>query len=145
MRKQAQSTSQPASPIDLSAADPMAVPLADIDVSQPKLFKTETLWPYFARLRKEAPVHKTVSPLFGPFWSITRFSDIMAVDKNHAVFSSDGNITLNEKVQGLESFTNFISMDQNGPNNGLTVLCTGASFRRRAKYGQSVSVLKSFG
>jgi cytochrome P450 len=111
MRKQAQSTSQPASPIDLSAADPMAVPLADIDVSQPKLFKTETLWPYFARLRKEAPVHKTVSPLFGPFWSITRFSDIMAVDKNHAVFSSDGNITLNEKVQGLESFTNFISMD----------------------------------
>jgi hypothetical protein len=26
---------------------------------------------------------------FGPFWSITRFDDIVAVDSNHEVFSSE--------------------------------------------------------
>jgi len=97
--------------LDLSVADPKSVPLQQIDVSQPKLFQTDTLWPYFDRLRNEAPVHRATSPLFGPFWSITRFNDIMMVDKDHATFSSEGNISLNEKSKDLEDYSNFISMD----------------------------------
>ena len=97
--------------LDLSVADPKSVPLQLIDVSQPKLFQTDTLWPYFDRLRNEAPVHRATSPLFGPFWSITRFNDIMMVDKDHATFSSEGNISLNEKSKDLEDYSNFISMD----------------------------------
>jgi cytochrome P450 len=51
--------------IDL-AADPYqeaareraySIPLDDIDVGHPELFRTDSFWPYFDRLRKEAPVH----------------------------------------------------------------------------------------
>jgi len=90
-----------ASPADLSPTDPArpdlaeararayAMPLADIDMTDPELFRTDTHWPYFERLRAEAPVHYCANGRFGPFWSITRYADIMAVDTNHAVFSSE--------------------------------------------------------
>ena len=65
------------------------IPLEDIDVSRLELFELDALHPYFARLRKEAPVHYCRESDYGPYWSITRFNDIMAVDTNHRVFSSD--------------------------------------------------------
>ena len=34
-----------------------SLPLADIDVSNVHLFAADTHWPYFERLRREAPVH----------------------------------------------------------------------------------------
>jgi len=34
-----------------------SIPLADIDVSHPELFRTDSFWPYFDRLRQEDPVH----------------------------------------------------------------------------------------
>ncbi|MDP6377758.1 MAG: hypothetical protein QF921_18455 [Pseudomonadales bacterium] len=37
--------------------DPWTMPLADMDVSRPALFETDTFWPYFDRLRQENPVH----------------------------------------------------------------------------------------
>ena len=37
--------------------DPYSVPLDKIDVSDPELFETDTLWGYFDRLRAEDPVH----------------------------------------------------------------------------------------
>ena len=91
-------------------ADPWSVPLDQIDVSDPVLFRTDTHWGYFERLRKEDPIHLAESPLFGPYWSITRFDDIMQMEKNHEVFSSDQGITLLDRP---EDFTtpNFISMD----------------------------------
>ena len=42
----------------------------------------------FERLRKEDPVHYTAESEFGPYWSVTKFNDIMTVDTNHGVFSS---------------------------------------------------------
>lgn len=96
--------------LDLTTADPRSVPLEQIDVSNPALFKTDTHWGYFERLRAEEPVHFAESPLFGPYWSITRFDDIMAVDKNHEVFSSDGGITLVDRRSDFVA-PNFISMD----------------------------------
>ena len=40
-----------------ATSDPYSVPLDQIDVSDPELFETDTLWGYFERLRNEDPVH----------------------------------------------------------------------------------------
>ncbi len=73
-----------------------ALPLSDINVADPELWRTDTIWPYFERLRKEDPVHLHPAEHHedGPFWSVTRFEDIMAVDTNHEAFSSEPSITL---------------------------------------------------
>jgi cytochrome P450 len=69
--------------------DPNAVPLASIDMSDPSLFERNVARGYFERLRRESPVHFSPGSDCGPFWSITKFQDIIAVDKNHRVFSAD--------------------------------------------------------
>jgi len=90
-----------------------AIPLDQIDVSHPELWRTDSHWPYFERLRKEDPVHYCKESLFGPYWSVTRYDDIMAVDTNHQVFSSEaelGGITILD--QGAElRLPMFIAMD----------------------------------
>jgi len=90
--------------------DPYSMPLDAIDVSKPELFQTDTHWDYFRRLRAEDPVHYTPNSLFGPYWSITRFRDIMDVDGNHQDFSSDPGITLADRQLDFQT-TNFIAMD----------------------------------
>ena len=49
-----------------------AMPLEDINPGDNELFRTDTHWPYFERLRKEDPVHWSVSPEeeVGGYWSI---------------------------------------------------------------------------
>jgi cytochrome P450 len=91
-------------------AKALTMPLDQIDPSNPQYFVDNTIEHYFARLRRDAPVHKSHSPAFGDFWSITRYQDIMAVDTNHGVFSSDGGITLFDSPAEFRS-PNFISMD----------------------------------
>ncbi len=54
------------------------MPLDRINVSQPELFRTNSFWPYFERLRAEDPVHYCAESDYGPFWSITKYNDIMA-------------------------------------------------------------------
>jgi len=96
--------------LDTAYPNPQTVPLDTIDVSDPGLFETNTHWGYFDRLRREDPVHFAESPLFGPYWSITKFNDIMHVDTSHNVFSSERGITLIDRP--LDFVTpNFISMD----------------------------------
>ena len=67
-------------------------PLDKINVSQPELFRTNSFWPYFERLRREDPVHYCAESDYGPFWSVTKYNDIMAVDTNHQVFSSEAHL-----------------------------------------------------
>jgi cytochrome P450 len=95
---------------DMLTADPYSVPLEDFDVSQPALFEQYKFWPYFERLRKEDPVHYCRDSLFGPYWSITKFDDIVFVEKNHELFSSNGSITLADRPADFET-PNFIGMD----------------------------------
>jgi cytochrome P450 len=87
-----------------------AIPLSEINVADPELFRSDTFWPYFERLRKEDPVHYQAHHEFGPYWSVTKFNDIMAVDTNHAAFSSEPSITI---VDPQEDFRlpMFIAMD----------------------------------
>lgn len=73
------------------------IPLEDLDPSHPALFASDTLWEHFARLRKEDPVHYHEDSIGGPYWSVTKYEDIMQVDKLHDIFSSEqrfGGITL---------------------------------------------------
>ena len=89
------------------------IALEDIDVSRPELWVTDSHWPYFARLRREAPVHYCRDSLFGPYWSVTTWNDIMAVDTNHKVFSSEatlGGITILDQQSDVE-LPMFIAMD----------------------------------
>jgi cytochrome P450 len=91
-----------------------ALPLDKLDVAQPILFQQNAMWPYFERLRKEDPVHFCAESEFGPYWSITKYNDIMAVDTNHQVFSSDflaGGITIGGGQQNVDPLPMFIAMD----------------------------------
>jgi cytochrome P450 len=90
--------------------DPWAMPLERIDPSRPELFQHDAHWDYFRRLRADDPVHRSVSALFGPYWSITKFRHIMEIDGNHQDFSSEPGITLADRPLDFQT-TNFISMD----------------------------------
>ncbi len=94
--------------------DPWKIPLDKIDVAQPELFRDDAFWPYFERLRKEDPVHWCAESKFGPYWSVTKFKDIMAVDTNHKQFSSDwtyGGITIRDTQDQELQLPMFIAMD----------------------------------
>jgi cytochrome P450 len=87
-----------------------AMPIEDIKPLDPELFRTDTHWPYFERLRAEDPVHHAVSEEVGPYWSVTKYNDIMAVDTNHQVFSSEPAITAFDPEEDFR-LPMFIAMD----------------------------------
>jgi hypothetical protein len=55
------------------------------------------------RLRKEEPVHYCADSAFGAYWSITKFNDIVAVDANHGVFSSNRDIVIGDRIRRLRA------------------------------------------
>lgn len=85
--------------------------LEDIDVSHWDLFRNDTLWPYFERLRREKPVHFHERSKAGPFWSISSFEHIRAVDIDHQNFSSEPTIGLDSMLED-EDLPMFIAMDE---------------------------------
>ncbi|MDP3907682.1 MAG: cytochrome P450 [Novosphingobium sp.] len=94
-----------------------SIPLEAINVANPYLFQNDTVGEYFTRLRREDPVHYCAASRFGPYWSVTKFNDIMAVDTNHKVFSSEaklGGISVQDmhSVEGALELEMFIAMDQ---------------------------------
>ena len=89
-----------------------AMPLAQINPANPELFRTDSFWPYFERLRGEDPVHWAVSPVpeIGGYWSVTRYNDIVAVDTDHETFSSEPAIVLPDPDPDF-TLQMFIAMD----------------------------------
>src|SRR5215469_12262663 len=80
--------------------DVYAIPLAELNPARTERFQADSIWPVFERLRREDPVHFTPESEYGPYWSITRWDDIMAVDTNHEAFSSsDGIGLMNRETQ----------------------------------------------
>ena len=71
-------------------------PLEQIDVSLGERFRSETVGPYFARLRRDDSVHWCPDSAYGPYWSVTRYADLIAVEKNFEDFSSAGNVIIND-------------------------------------------------
>jgi cytochrome P450 len=98
-------------PLDAPAHGDIAnLALDDFDVSDPKLYQDDVYYPYFARLRREDPVHYCRQSLYGPYWSVTKYKDIMQVEINHQVYSSDAAISILDPPKGLER-QSFIAMD----------------------------------
>ena len=92
---------------------PHDIPLDQLDVSDPVLFQQDVVGEHFARLRREDPVHYCATSRYGPYWSVTKFNDIMRVDTDHKTFSSEaklGGIAIQDMQGGegaleLEMFT----------------------------------------
>jgi len=100
----------PTHPSSLEAEDAATYPLDELDISLPRRFQDNSFWSFFERMRREDPVHYCKDSIFGPYWSITKFDDIMAIDKDHETFSSDEGITLADRQLDFNT-TNFIAMD----------------------------------
>jgi cytochrome P450 len=94
----------------LELPDALTMPLEDIDVSDPRLLEQDAWRPFFERLRREDPVHYQANSPFGPYWSITRFKDIVAVDSDHDAFSSEPTIAIDNVPDDLP-VEMFIAMD----------------------------------
>ena len=90
------------------------IPLDKIDVSDPGLYQNDDFYEYFRRLRREDPVHYCADSPYGPYWSVTRYDDIMKVELDHATYSSAahlGGIAIRDNPNG-KKMASFIGMDQ---------------------------------
>jgi len=111
---------------EMKSLDFDSLPIELINVSDPELFENDTYHPLFRRLRAEDPVHYFDSEEYGPFWSITKYDDIVQVEKNHKIFSSadahGGIVIQDSQVRRLiDSGASFITMDppRHGKHRGM--------------------------
>ena len=101
---------------EAARAKALSTPLADFNVADPGLFRSDTLWPWFERLRHGGIEKITAvagSSEFGPYWSVTKHRDIIAVDSDHGTFSSDselGGIAIQDGFEARDR-ASFISLD----------------------------------
>jgi cytochrome P450 len=107
----------PTCPASASHAD--WVPLDQIDVSDPRLYQEDIHYPYFERLRREDPVHYCKDSKYGPYWSVTKFKDIMTVETHPEIYSFAqklGGITIADRpaiapTSGFARTSGFLAMD----------------------------------
>ena len=85
--------------------------IAPIDVSDPELYRTDTWQEPFAKLRREDPVQYVPASEFGPYWSVTKYNDIMTVELDHGTYSSEDGITIRDTPDAVRR-KSFIQMDQ---------------------------------
>src|ERR1700744_1765091 len=91
-----------------------STPLKDFHPGATRLIQNDTLGQWFERLRKEEPLHYCTNSPIEPYWSVVKYNDIMHVDTNHGVFSSDaalGGITIRDAPPGYD-WPSFIARDQ---------------------------------
>jgi cytochrome P450 len=90
------------------------LPLEELNPADPQEFVDDTVGYMFERLRREDPVHRSHSPIPGidTYWSVTRYQDIMQVDTNHSIYSSENGITLMDfPPDDEQKLRMFIAMD----------------------------------
>ncbi len=91
--------------------------MTSIDVSDPDLWARREAAPLLARLRAEDPVHYCADSAYGPYWSVTRYDDIVDVETRHDEFSSaseHGGVVIHDALTQKWSghtLEGFISMD----------------------------------
>ncbi len=105
---------QRASAEQLATQDPYELSLHEIDVANPYLFANNRQGPWFKRLRDEDPIHYCSDSVNGPYWSVTRYDDIMKVDTSHDIYSSEPNITIRDQDDDF-LLPMFIAMPHEGP------------------------------
>ena len=82
--------------------------LGDIDLLSRDAFAERVPHDWFAHLRRHAPVYHHPEPAGPGFWAITRYDDVMALNRDWAANSSDrdrGGVVGLEEVDMPEEFT----------------------------------------
>ena len=97
-------------PAGISTPDYCAMPLEDLDVSDPRMFQYDYWHELFARLREECPIHYQPDSPAGPFWSVTRYEDIVAIERDTETFSSEPSIAIIDPEPDM-ILKMFIAMD----------------------------------
>ena len=99
-------------PVSIDPSDTAnTMPLDKFDVSDPKLYQNDAWHPYFARLRREDPIHYVPDSPYGPYWAVSRYHDIMHCEVHHEVFSNEiGGIQIEEQPKDMQR-PSFIRMD----------------------------------
>ena len=81
------------------------------DVSDPAIYQQDAWRPIFQEMRAQGPIHFCPDSAYGPYWSVVRYQDIMAVELDHETYSSKrGGIQLLDQPEGTET-PSFIRMD----------------------------------
>ncbi|MDO9486863.1 MAG: cytochrome P450, partial [Sphingomonadaceae bacterium] len=95
------------------------VPLDSVDVTDAALWQEAAFAPIFTRMRAEDPVHFCPDSPFGPYWSVTRYRDIVEVESLPDIYSSSweyGGITVlgdgPTLIEGEDPMPMFIAMDR---------------------------------
>jgi cytochrome P450 len=91
-----------------------ALPREGLDVSDGGLWARNAWRPLFAQLRENDPVNYCEKSFFGPYWSITRYEDIVAVEGDPETFSSSwehGGIVIFDMQDTGVQLRMFIAMD----------------------------------
>ena len=84
------------------------------DVSHPAMYGEDTWRVPFEKLRREDPVHWYEDSLYGPYWALSRYKEIMDVELNDAAFSSAQELggVLIMDTGDLAKRKSFIRMDR---------------------------------
>ena len=99
-------------PVNVDPTSPAwTLPLDAMDVTDPAIYQNDAWRPYFERLRRDAPVNYTADSLYGPYWSVSTYKDIMHCEVNHGIFSNAiGGVQVEDQPKNLER-PSFIRMD----------------------------------
>lgn len=73
----------------IARTTPEMLPLEDIDLYPAKRYPSGEMHAAWRTLRAKAPVWKQTAPDGTPFWSVTRYHDVVAVLRDTARFSSE--------------------------------------------------------
>jgi len=111
------------------------VPLADVDLADIDRFLTGEQWAQFDTLRREAPVHwnPEAAPNHG-FWSITRYADIWAVDRDSETFTSSKFVNIEEVEDELQEIRRSL-LETDGPRHASLRALMQREFSPRALRG----------
>src|SRR5690606_5006370 len=90
--------------------DAWTMPIEEIDLSHPGIWKANQHLPFLARLRRDDPVHYCRESAVGPYWSVTRYRDIVTVDTSPKIFSSEPTIGIVDVLEE-HNLPMFIAMD----------------------------------
>ena len=114
---------------------PDPVPLADVDLADIDRFLTGEQWAQFDTLRREAPVHwnPEAAPNHG-FWSITRYADIWAVDRDSETFTSSKFVNIEEVEDELQEIRRSL-LETDGPRHASLRAPMQREFSPRALRG----------
>ncbi len=113
-----------------------------VDLTDPDVYRAGVPHATFQRLRDEEPIAWTTERDGSGFWSVTRYADILAANRDFATFTSRAGIRL-EEMDAQETEARCTMMEMDPPEHTrLRRLVQGGFTRRMVRsYEQAIAVL----